>query len=816
MVARGGSPFRSANAGELSREAGGRPDLKQYYSGGLRYKNIEPVPISGFRRMAGSLDNGEVRGRVAVMSLSAVTVTPGPFAVTTVIWQATLAGRVAAIDFDALLASVGEHEVQAEVLVSGTWKPFGAMVTAGTAARKISVAVAPGAAVLCTGVRIKGYFVSSATIGLGGVTVLTETTPQDAPRYSSVRHDSGSRYLFSAQVQFMDVFEDDVFMAGVYLPELSAAVLPNLNFYAENATVGLAEKTLQTLRARRGGSSFEWVRDLWPYSGIPTVDLGGTYAKTDDKWEVQVKWSGTPFVYITLSVDGETTTGIPFVDAGGTPVAIASSDNTKTALNIKTALEGLPSLGGTITVAIVTLSGSSKRIDLTFGGNLSGDEYQVNTDVTNTTEAAALSYHVQSGKTDFEPLISSTRGWPGVFGFVQDRLAYGDIAAVPPASAMSAAGDYFNLNIEAAGNGAARLDKLRAGQVSERVLAYAESTYALVFTDKAVHFASNRTITKNDPLNFVRTSTAGIPPNCAPCNLENKIYYPGLDPKSDPPSAHQVLSLTYSEIGTSFDATPEHILASHLIDGVIRSCGQTASSKSDAARMWMLREDGRVVVGNVIQSQDVLGYCEWVVAADGAAVELHVDAANEVRLAVRRNGRLRHERLDRATFFQAAITRTADLAGVVRELEHLEGQEVWAKVDGYVLGPFTVVAGSLALGDSYGSPVEIGLWQAPVFECMPKWYINRNDEVIERPGRIHSAHVRVLDTQSLAIGANGQPPRDVPLADAGDPVDAPMPVKTKTVSVSGLEGHVVGTTLVITQVKPGELQVRDYSTEEKL
>jgi hypothetical protein len=818
MVEKAGSPYRSANAGELSPEAAGRVDIKQFYSAGLRYKNMEPVPLSGFRDMAGSFDNGRVRGQVSALAQSGVAVTAGPHTGTQVIWQATVAGKVVAIDCAALDASVGEHVVQAQALVGATWVNFGSPVTVGTAARAITLAAAPGSGFSATAVRLLAVFSVSASITTGVVVVLSESAVQDVPRYTSVRHDSGSKYFCSLQATFMDVFEDDNFVAGVYLPTVTADVLPHVDFYAEDATIGIAQNTLQTLRVRRGGSSAEWVRDLWPYDGIPKVDLGGVYPKTEDKWEVQIKWTGGPFVYLTLTVDGETTPGLPFVDIAGDPVAINGAvDVPLTAANIKAALEDLPSLvGGTVTVAIVATAGDSKRVDLTFGGSLAGSEYQVTSTITNTADAAALSSHVTIGATDFEPLFSTLRGYPGVFGFAQDRLALGDIAAVPPAISISQAGEYFKLNIESAGASAARLDKLRAGQVSERVLAFAEATYFLVFTDRGVHFASNRTINKTDPLNFVQASEVGIVPNCKPVKLESKVFYVGANPNGENSEGHQVLSLSYSEIETSFDATPEHIMASHLVDRIARAVGQVATGRGAASKMWMMRSDGRLIAACVIKSQDILGFCEWISADGGAVVELHVDTANDVRIAVRRGSVLRHERQDRSTLFHATVRMTPDLAGVVRGLTHLEGRKVWAEIAGYKLGPFTVSAGEIDLGDAYEGPALVGLWQPPLWESMPRYLITRNDEIVRRPGRIHSMRAQLIDSDSIALGANGGAVEDVPLAKTTDLVTQGLAEKTTSVRRVGMLGFVIGPTGVVTQLRPGKLHVRDLEFQEKL
>ena len=817
MAAQGGAPFRSGNAGELSPDAAGRNDIKQFYSGGLKFKNIEPVPLSGFRVMAGSIDAGIVRPRIAVLPVTGAVATPGPFTGTQIVWTGNISGKVVAVDCDGLLASAGIHMIYAEVLVGAIWKQLGAALTANTLpAEALTFAVKPNAGFVATQVRLVAVLSVSATIAVGIVTVITETAIQDAPRYASLRHDSGSRYALSLQAGFMDIYEDDVFVAGIYLSAVTTAILPLVTFYAENATLGIFHRDLQSLRVRRSGTSIEWVRDMWPYKGIPGVDLGLVYPKIDDVWEVNIKYTATPFVYLTFIVNGESTPGIPVVNVTDVIVTINLIDLPHTAAKIKTALEALPSLGASVTVTGAALSGTALKFMISFGGVLSGVEYQLVSSITNTSEAAALASHITIGKTDFEPLFSNTRGWAGVSGLLQDRLAYGDIKAINSAISISQAGEYFTLNIKASGDNAARLDNLRSPTASERVLAFAEATYFLILTDRAVHFAENRSIEATKPLNYIQTDNNGTVPTCEPVLNNEKVYYVGVNPKSNPPVGHKLMSMDYSAIATKFSARPEHIFAEHLVDLIIRDKAQLSSEKSDASRIWLMRSDGRLISANIIESQEVLGFCEWISAASGLVKEIHVDAGNDLRIAVLRGGTMRHERLDRATLFHATLTLKADLAGRIRGLEQFEGLEVWARSNDYILGPFTVQSASIDLGDAYDGDVQVGLWQAPVFQSMPRYYITRTDEIIKRPGRIHKVICNVLNTSSIAIGANGQPPEDVPLTTTNDPVDAAMADKSVAVSRNGMLGHQVGTTWVVTQKRPGTLHVRDSVIEEKL
>lgn len=820
MIARPGAPFRSANAGEISDDAAGRIDIKQFYSAGLRYRNIEPVPLSGYRRMAGSVDIGPVRGQVAAVGgLTVVAVTTVVTGLTDILHITGITGTVCGLDLSQAVVSSGAYQMWVEALVGGAWQAFGTSILIGTDAEGVTFAVPPGAGVAATALRVMVQPTAAVSYTLGTPTVLTEGDTQIAPRYVGLAHDSGDRYFASLGANFLDIYEDDDFVAGLYLPTVSPAIQPDISFYAENGTIGIAHRDLRTLRVVRTGAANHWQRTNWPFDGIPAVDLGGSYAKVDDIWSVTVNFTNSPFVGVVFTVNGEATPSTKFCNAAGTPIKIddPTMSMTVTAAHFKAALEALPSLGPTVTVTFdPAFVGNSIGFTITFGGDLSGKEYQFVPEVVSTADAAALGAHTQIGKTVFEPLFSVNRGWPGGFGLVQDRMVYLDIKAVPPALATSAAGEYFNIDIKASGAAAARLDKVRGGQVSERVLAVAEGPYPLIFTDRSVYFASNRTIDATQPVNLVQISALGTVAQCPPCLMETKVYYIGANPEVLPAMGHQVLSLSYSEIETTFEAVPESLLAEHLVAGVIRSAPQRATIKSEASKLWLLRNDGRLVVACVIRSQDVLGFCEWVPMGGGAVQELAVDARNNVRVAVLTGGLMRHERLTRTSLFHGTVTRTPDLSGRIIGLKQFNGMSVWVKGDGYVQGPFPVASGYCDTSQAYTSPVQVGVWQTPLWKSMPRVLITRNDEVVRRPGRIHTAQVAVIDTTSLAIGANDQPFEDVPLGDTTDPVSLPRPPKSGTFTRAGMLGRATGTTLVIAQTQPGELHVRDIILGESL
>jgi Flp pilus assembly pilin Flp len=811
VVIKQATPLRSVNAGEIDPDAHSRIDIKQYYSGAAAMKNFEPVPQSGFRLMGGTRMISRQRGALSVVSISDDTTDAGPHTGTQTVWSGTVSGVVAVVHVTGISISAGTGSFTVEANVGGTWTAIGSAMACGTSDKTRTFAVPPQTGAAATAIRIRLTFSESATVAISDVDAYSEAAPAVDARFVSLTADDGTTYQCCVTPGMFDAFTDEGHAGSALLPLTTSAMLPDLDFYAEADTIGIFHNsTVVSQRVRRIGAGNAWAVDAWPYEGIPEVDLGGSYAKTNDVWDIFIRWADNIIIYMAVTVNGEATAGIPLTDSLGTPIGTSagSADWTKFASDIETALQALPSLGAGVTVSITTPSSLSKKLSINFGGDYAGIEYDLSAIIVNTTEASSLANHNVVGSTAGEPLFSGTRGYPGTIELAQDRLVYARIPAKTGAAAFSATADYFNLNIEAGGDTAARLDNIRS-QISEVIYHVKESKYLLVFTNRAAYFATNREITATQPLNFVKTSETGIRANTKSVDLDGLVYYASNN-------GEQIISLAYDDVTTNYTANPETLLASHLISGVKRIVRQIAEQQQDAAKMWILRDDGRLVAGQVIRNQDITGFCEWRLAQSGQAREIAMDGENRLWMqTVRSNGRF-IELYDPDCLFQCALTSSCDMAGVVSGLDDLEGRTVWAEAQGYVLGPYTVTDGEIDLEDYYSGDVTVGLWIAPVFESMPQPLIVNQDDIVFRPGRIHSAHVNVIDTTSIAIGANGEAPQEINLALGGDPLDLPTPARTEMISRYGMLGSQVGPRLEITQLRPGRCRVRDMALEAKL
>lgn len=656
-----------------------------------------------------------------------------------------------------------------------------------------------------------------------GLRLSPGTALVEEARTATVRHftlpvspDLSYTLIFS--VGWVDIYRNDrVKVKALAISEITAGLLPELEFYGEANTVGIFHNDLKTIRLVRDGSNDTiWTKGDWPYDEIPETDLGGSYSTTNDVWTMFLRWSdGAVDPAVQLTVDGEETPAIALgVNIGDS----AGPDWSAMAAAISDALEDLPGLGATVNVSWVTGAGGFREFTITFTGDLAGAEYDVAAQVVNTTAVSVLVWHEQVGETEGEPLFSASRGWPYGMALAQDRAVYFGTRTRKASLAMSRTGEYFDLNIEAQGDDAARLERFRT-QTSEAIYAVLEAHYLLAWTDQGMWFASNRTIKQGEPLNWVKTGKNGITAHVPPADLDGQVVFVGGETESNNPedTGQSLYSAEYDDVRTRWGDKPESLLSSHLIEKINGGAVQRKVRKNDAARWWLPRTDGRLLCCLKILSQEIFAVVEWCAAEAGEVTGLSVDGQNQVWLTVNRAGTVTHEVMEEQelNLFQCAIRGATDLAGQFSGLDLLEGKEVWARAGGYILGPYTVANGAIDLGNPYDEVIA-GLWQAPVWEGLPYYRITPQDEIIERPGRIHSVSLNLIDTESIAVGANGSTPKNVPLLKTTDPVDAPLPAKTGRFRVTGIPGFVTGTTVRITQTRPGMLRLRDFTPEAKL
>lgn len=805
MVARPGQYQSSFNSGELGRDAQGRVDIKQYYSGAGLMQNVEPVPQGGFAQAPGSRQIAPVRGLLAEAP-SALYPNLGPHSTAVVIAIAYVAViGVSAVDvFGLSLPYDAPGMVQIEVSAdSVTWVPLGAPLSVGPVPSSRRRAFAPGTAYVTTAVRLRLLYppAPAATFGLSGLRVMYEAAPVTVARDFEFTYSSTEAYIATFTQGNVDLYDGDTYVGAAYTPIVQSQ-LADLKREQRLDTMVVFHPDLTPQRIMRRANTNDWSCDDAPFENVPLTDYGAVYGNVvTDWWRVNIDHTAGPAgLGLDMNINGEDIATV-FMAAGPDYAGFAAA--------LKTAIEALPSVAPGITIVLNAFA-TSFVMDITFTGTGNvGQRFALTAKIAVVTFATATASHVVIGDPGGEAIMSVLRGWPTTGAFYQDRLYAAGFKGVPGALLGSNSGEYFDLNTRienAAGGLLVRIDTSGA----ERIEHLVRAKHLVVFTNEAEYFISDRAIVRTTPPNVAESSRNGVAPGIRPLENDGGILYVGASRKI-------VYAATYSDVAQSYESEPISLLASHLIDNITSAALQRASASNNAARYYLTREDGLLVVGVMIRNQDIIAFTRF--QTDGLVRDVCVDGANRAYIQVLRNvgglPRLVKERLEAGLWLhQAKSFSYGAPTTVISGLDLMDGAAVWAICDGYVSGPYTVTTGYIVVPEAC-TTATVGRWTPPILDTLPPPRLVSDRIQVKRPMRVHTVRCQLEGTSSLAIGANGRPAKDVALLRGGDVSDQPVQPVTGPVTVAGLSGFSDEGIARFTQIRPGDLRIRDITIEAK-
>jgi len=806
MVARPGALQATFNSGEVAPELYSRSDVKQFYASAATMENVEPVPQGGFRLLDRSRDLGPQRTALAPI-------------VGTFNWNSNNlpGGSVVALltfpsaDLSAVrLAYTASIDAEARLLVeyqdatSGNWGPLAPAYAVRTAFRQRLAARPPGQMVRATAVRLVTTAGAAMTVNVTDLAAFGETGALVEAQLLAFTFSTSTPYMLVLAGQGVaDVYRDGQWVASAW-HSFTADRIADVTAVQRLETALLFHQDSPTVRLLHGnGGDHDWHTDQAPFADIPAVDLGGTYAKVAEQWQVALRWptvngAGPQGFVFTVTVDGQDTTAIGIPDVG------ASRWNT-VAPDLQGKLRSLSTVGPgcTVTVGDGEANGKAPGLQLLnvfFDGGNTGSRFTVSAKFINTADAGANALRITVGDPGGEPLFSATRGYATSGIFYQDRLVSAGFRSKPGAVLASPAADYYSgvIDVDTASGGILlNLDTDGAEQVRR----LARSKHLVIFTTDAEYYVSDRVIRRDQPVNVVESSRNGSCPTVPICTTETGLLYVSR-------ARSLIYSATYDDVASAYVSDPLSLLARHLIQGVRGAALQRANDRSDAARYFAVRDDGLMIVGLIIRSQDVTAFVRW--RTDGKVRAVAVDGLNRVYLIVERIvagvARRRVEWLEPGLLDGTVSQVFGTPQTVVSNLGAHEGAVVWAIGDGFAMGPFTVAGGSITLPIPV-TTAHVGRWTPPLVKTLPLPREVGTRTVLLRPCRVFALGLRVIDTTSIAVGANGEAASDVALYRGGMPTDLPQVPVTDWLDVDGLEGWSVEGQATITQVRPGALQV---------
>lgn len=589
----------------------------------------------------------------------------------------------------------------------------------------------------------------------------------------------------------------EVWGAAAKLTDFTVSGIDALNremTYAQRQdTMLLFHEDLRSKRIRITDSG--WVVDNLPYQNLPNYDYGGTYTNgVPAKWRLEfVGLTDTTTIFV-LTVSGQETQSIAYSSTMATLVSAISA-----------AIGDLPNVFAGYTVT----SPADKIIEVEFtGAGNEGDGWAISGRVINKADAAIVAAKRIAGVMPGEPVISTARGWPQCGVFTQQRLLIGGFKSLGNAWMMSLQQSYFNFDPRfTEANGPALIPMDKAG--GEKIERMVENLNLLIFTSEAEYWIAERALSKTEAPNHVQSSRNGIKRGVPVIENEGAALWCHANGAT-------MGELRYTDVEGNFVAIDTSLLASHLLDDVVDQASRRSSASMDGNLQAIVRADGQARLVTLLREQEVTAYARMNAAAIFKAVARN--ARNELSFIAERAGVRSLQRfepgllLDEAVDFSFGSPQT-----IVSGLTRFNGEEVWAIADGNVFGPYRVSGGAVTLPVS-ASTVTIGTWRPPVVSTLsPPRDVGPN-VVLKRRARIHTVHISIVDTTSLAIGTNGGQLHEVDLHRYGVLADVPELEQgvTGEIKITGLRGYADAPFVTISQLRPGRLNVRSITVETAL
>ncbi|WP_398468522.1 hypothetical protein [Tardiphaga sp.] len=818
MVARPGTYLASNNAGELKPELHGRTDLKQFYAGLAYGRNIEPVAQGGSRLSPRTVHVSRIRGGLNTLT-PLVSASPAGVAV---------AGTLALVDFGspkaltvAVVSSIKASRelgkiLQLQYLVDGVWIPMGSAFGAGSVAKTRSAARPPRVPVTTRMVRLQLLSAPPAPTDffIENMFGFSEVGSSLVGRVIPFTFSIEQTYEAVLTHNFIDFYRDDVWVGGS-ISGVSSNYIAAATFQQRFDTLTLFHENVPSCRITRDGADDSWVFDILPFTEYPQVDLGGVYTnQVADVWQVYIRFpmeegdfQRGAGLLLNFTVNGEETGGI---GVGGTSSA---ADWPGFCAALKAAIEGLPSIGPGIDVISDNAGGGGANtctVTITFTGddNL-GSVMTFSAQVVNTSNAAATVSHQVTGRPGGENLFGPSQGYAACGLFYQDRLVTGGFRSKRGALLASVTGDYFNCNIlQVAASGAILTNLDTDG--AERIIAMARARHLVIFTSDAEYYVSDRALSKTTIPTIVNSSRNGSLAGIGAVENEGALLYVSRNNAL-------IYAATYDDVSAAYVSAPISLLASHIASNVTGMAMQRASTATDAGRLLLPRIDGTMTLGTMLRGENVTGFTRWETA--GLVRSAAVNGKNNAYLLVERTvggvQEMHLERMALGEILDDVVKQTFPVpTSHITGLGAHEGAAVWAVADGYVEGPFTVAGGAIDIATS-ATQVSVGRWTPPIADTLPLPSEVSERVVLRRPKRVHTVKLDLIDTTSVAVGANGLAPKEVALARAGDPLNAPQAPVNRTVPVTGLRGFSDAGQVRITQTRPGLLAWRGITIEAR-
>ena len=700
-------------------------DVDLFAKSAAQLTNLRPLPQGGFTLRDGLANVSRCRGVLTLQALTGTTLpvtVSGVAAFGVVLASLSLPGAVAIscvdVAFGAYLpggaaptytqpnppeSPLIQGQLGVDYFNGGAWTRLATFALVDTL-RNRRFALPPGQSVVASQIRLVG----TSNVG-GGVNVVVNAVSAwsdsgvlGAFRYRQFNVSSALVYDMVFSQGNIDVFAGGAWVAAIPLAATAAGVLQT-KAVQQLDTMILTHQSFAPALIQRQGADSEWQIQPVQFPYIPNYDFGDVvytnftpaiWTLTFVNFDASLGSTEPPLptggAHYTISVNGVAATAIQQPSSG----SYSSSNWTGTAAAIQAAIESLPGVAPGVTVTQTQTQSQFTAFEVTFGGSANqGNGWAISGTVLDKADAAITAQQYQVGVAGGEPIMSNTRGWPASCALYQERLALGGFQGVPLGVLFSETGDPYQLDTRLTAS-TSPFFIIIDGQGDETILDLHLGRTLDAFTTYGEWWFQPGALSATSPPTVVYSTSNGIAPTVAPVETEGVTVFTHA-------SQGLLLEYFYEYQFQNYSAKPVSTQASSLVQGIVDNALQRSTQSVDTNRHYLVLSNGTAVMRASMRTEEINAYAP--VVTDGQIVAVGANANAEACWIVVRqvNGQsvAFFEKMRPGLWLDAAETfAVAQGQQTISGLTDFVGAAVWAIVDGYVQGPFSVGAGaSLAL-----------------------------------------------------------------------------------------------------------------------
>jgi len=669
---------RRFTQGELDPQMLARADVDQYYGAAARARNVFPIPQGGFKRRPGLEYKDALMGQVTsitgtvsapnggtpanlmdgntatVFSTSTGISTTNPY----VVFQVDLgvSKRIGFAKLEDFEISAGTSP--AEWFIQGSndavsWTSINTTGATPTVAGLNSITSVRASYRYFRLARIGSTDLSTATINIDNFYLYEETSQTGNVKLMDFVFNTDDTYLLALTDKLVTIYLNGSRVIRVDVPEITNSMIPDVDWVQSADTLLLFHPDVQTVRLTRVPTTGIWNKSSISYENTPTYNYGD-------------------IAYGSITITPSATTGA---------ITLTASSSIFTAAMVGWVYRSFDQSG----YARITGYTSGTVVNATVIDNFSA-----------TT--ASTDYALE------EPVWSTTRGWPRHGCFHQNRLYIDGGKSRPSVVYGSVVNDFFNFNFGTALDDQA-IGPLGGGEFNPVINIYS-STNLMVFTSGGEYIATQSLGEPLTPSNasLLQQSKIGSEDNIRPQEADGGVLFVQRGGTS-------VQEFLFDDTQNRYANNLISLLSNHLIDGINGSALRKATSADDGAYLLLVRDDGKLVVANILSRQNITSFT--LQETDGLFKAAGVDKF-DMYFAVQRNINgtdvlyLEMFNIDAYTDSCRIVT-TGLPTATFSNFSHLEGESVFVLADGNLLSNETVSGGAITIDRNAETRMEAGL-----------------------------------------------------------------------------------------------------------